>query len=239
MSNWSHTLHDELAHQREMQWEREGVASADIALARTTGIDARDIDVLRRCSRQGWLLVVRCPKPGAYAYHGLFPPKKFDVLTKSGPSGLVVATTTKSELRRQPPLSPQDLQALQAQRYANASGPIMVSDYDLMCIWQIARDGWRKLPVSAPGGRARGPYSPEATALLRRLNMELVSRLQHGCQDDFLSPSNPGVKPGDHFAAFHSGRVEVLAHPQACAQFYQRMGLPWPYDAGGRLRLDE
>ena len=58
-------------------------------------------------------------------------------------------------------------------------------------------------------------------------------RLQHGCQDDFHSPRNPGVKQ-DHFAAFIEGRLQLLPNPQACAAFYQQQGLAWPYDAAGR-----
>jgi hypothetical protein len=87
--------------------------------------------------------------------------------------------------------------------------------------------------MSAVAGASRGRWNQEAQMLAVQLNRRLVSRIQHGCQDDFNSPKNPGVKPGDHFAAFRLGQAMHLANASLCAHYYAQFGLPWPYDATG------
>ncbi len=205
MSTLTSTLQEQFEYQRETEWRRRHVPEADILLSRQTGMDATDIGVFRRFSQRGLLFVVRCPKTTARAYHGLWAPKPLALKDKTGSAGLVVA-----------------------------KGGIRVSDYDLMSVWRQGGGGWSKLFISAPGGAARGPYSPEARALIVEINQQLVSRLQHGCQDDYQSSANPGVKPGDHFAAFRQGQAQHLANPPACQAYYTMLGLPWVYDGGGR-----
>jgi len=194
------TVQETLEYQREQLWQRAGVPAANIEAARLSGIDARDIGVFKAYSLRSWLFVLRCPKAAARAHHGTFPPKIMAVKDKTGPSGLVVAP----------------------------NGAIMVSDYDMMSVWQQSGAGWRKLFISAAHGAARGKWSAEAQQLVVSLNQRLQSKLQHGCQDDYHSPKNPGVKGGDHFAAFMHGRFEHLAAPDACAGFYSRHRLAWP-----------
>jgi len=48
------------------------------------------------------------------------------------------------------------------------------------------------------------------------------------------SVNNPGVKSTDHFAAFLQGAVDHLANPRECARYYEKHGLPWTYDSGGK-----
>jgi hypothetical protein len=208
MATLTASLQEQLEHQREQDWRRQGVPEADIALSRQTGMDAADIGVFRRFSQRGLLFIVRCPKPTARAHHGRFQPKPLAVKDKTGSSGLVV----------------------------NPGGAIMVSDYDLMSVWRKPAAGWEKVFISAAGGAARGTYAPESRALLVEINRQLVSRLQHGCQDDFHSPKNPGVKATDHFAAFSQGSAKYLASPSACKTFYDSIHLPWVYDAGGSYK---
>ena len=84
-------------------------------------------------------------------------------------------------------------------------------------------------------GAKRWPMKPEAQAFMLGANRRLRSPLQHGCQDDFHSPLNRGVKAGDVFAAFTGGRARLLREPAACALFYRVIQLPWPYDGAGRF----
>ena len=196
--------------QREIEAMRAHVPQQDIDLSRNCGIDPIDVQAFREVSGRGVMILVRCPKPAARAWHGLIPPKPISVKDKSGSSGVVVTS----------------------------EGNMYVSDYDLMSIWRHSGAGWCKIFVSAADGASRGPYSAEGTAILKELNHRLVSKVKHGCQDDFCSLHNPGVKPGDHFAAFYDGMGEYLGDPAVCKMFYERNGLVWLYDDSGGYLLD-
>lgn len=202
--------------QEAMEWQREtealraGVSQRDIDLSRRSGIDAMDVPVFREFSGRGFLIVVRCPKTAARAWHGLIPPKPISIKHKSGSSGVAV----------------------------KSPGHMRVSDYDLMSLWRQSGIGWRKVFVSAANGAPRGPYSPEATAIIKELNGRLVSKIQHGCQDDFCSPHNPGVNMTDHFAVFFKNVGEHQANPLLCKMFYEQKGLVWPYNSAGGYLLD-
>jgi hypothetical protein len=200
------SIQESVEYQRELQWRRDGVPDALIRLSRQSGMDAADMQVFEAMSRRGWLIIVRCPKPEARAWHGVFGPKTGAMSVKSGSSGLVVTA------RR-----------------------IMVSDYDLMSVWQRVEVQWQKLFIAPEGGAKQGPLTPQAHAFMLEANRQLRSPLQHGCQDDFLSPLNRGVKAGDTFIAFLSGQSELLRDPAACTAFYRTHQLAWPYDGAGRL----
>ena len=200
-------IQEQLEHEREQAWRRAGVPERDILFSRLSGIDAADVQTFRESSLEGLLFVVRCPKVAARAWHGVLPPKNAATKAKTGSSGVVVTD----------------------------AGRLMVSDYDLMCVWRRAGAGYEKVFMSAADGAPRGRWSPEAVKVAVALNRRLVSRIQHGCQDDFHSPRNPGVKRDDHFAAFRAGTAQHLPDPDACARFYREHGLVWPYDAGGRF----
>lgn len=195
------TIQELLEFKREEEWRREGVPEGDIEFSRVSGMDARDIRAFRDFTRRGLLIVVRCPKVTARPHHGIFRPKTKVTEQKTGSSGLVV-TETK----------------------------ILVSDYDLMSVWQSGLKGFEKIFISAEGGASRGRWTPQCRRLIRELNSCLVSRIQHGCQDDYDSPKNPGVKAGDHFAAYHVGSAQHLTDMFECARYYAKFGLAWPYD---------
>jgi len=117
-------------------------------------------------------------------------------------------------------------------------GILMVSDYDMMSVWRHEGTGYRKIFVSAlEPGAPRGAWSAEATELVRAMNQVLISKLQHGCQDDFHDAGrNPGVKMADHFLAIRTGDGVYLPDPIHCENFYAAHALFWPYGAGGRHR---
>ena len=202
--------------QKAMEWEREtealraGVPQRDIDLSRRCGVDARDVRVFREFSGKGFLIVVRCPKTTARAWHGLIRPKPISEKDPTGESGVLV----------------------------NKKGRMFVSDYDLMSIWCRRGSGWRKVMTSAAHGASRGPYRAEGQTILKELNGKLVSRIMHGCQDDFCSPQNPGVKMNDHFVGFSNNVGEYYANPMLCKMFYERKGLVWLYNSAGAYLLD-
>ena len=181
----------DLALNKENQAKAAGADGLDLILSRDSGMDARDIMNLRRFTTSEKLLIVfRCPKPSARAFHG----------TVFGKSGL------------------------------------MVSDYDMMSVWRFTGGGYAKIYISAlEPGAPRGRWSPEARDLVRAMNTFLVSKLQHGCQDDFLSAEkNPGVKMADHFLAIRTGDGIYLRDPNYCENFYRAHALYWPYLSNGK-----
>jgi hypothetical protein len=189
-----------------------GADGLDLRLSEVSGMDARDIMFLRRfTSEHGLLIVFRCPKPSARAFHGTLPAKSFATKAKSNAE---TGTVT------------------------GAGGRLMVSDYDMMGVWRHDGTGFRKIPVSAlVPGAARGPWGDLARELVRAMNRHLVSKLQHGCQDDFLNVhDNPGVKRADHFLAVRLGAGLYLSSPDECENFYRAHALFWPYAANGQHR---
>ena len=55
------------------------------------------------------------------------------------------------------------------------------------------------------------------------LNNLLISRLQHGCNDNFVTngrPNNPGV--GTEFIGFDRGRTEVVYELRNLRMYYRR-----------------
>ena len=193
--------------QRETEWRRAGATEQDIEHSRASGMDARDIAALRSITRSLSLcIVIRSPKAAARVWHGLLPPKTWATKAKTNAAGVV----------------------------SGHKGTLMVSDYDLRSVWRWQDNAYSKVFMSAAQGRSHGSWPRESVSLMQQLNRVLVSRLQHGCQDDFQSPLNPGVKPEDHFMVFDCGAATFLPDPAACARFYAEAGLAWPYDAAGR-----
>ena len=206
----TYKIQEAMELQRETEARGAGVSDRDIDLSRRCGMDAKDVRVFREFSGKGFLIVVRCPKAAARGWHGLIPPKPKVMEGKSGSSGVKVDTP----------------------------GKMFVSDYDLMSIWRHGGSGLRKVFVSAANGAPRGPYPAEGTAIIKELNRNLVSRIQHGCQDDFCSTGNPGVKMSDHFAAFYNGMAEYLSNAALCKAFYERKRLVWLYSPSGAYLLE-
>jgi hypothetical protein len=199
----------DLMRAQEQRARAAGADGLDIRLSVESGMDARDIMFLRRFTRErGLMIVFRCPKPSARAFHGTLPAKTFATKAKSNAETGTVH---------------------------GAGGHLMVSDYDMMSVWRGGAPVWQKIFVSALApGAARGPWSAEARDLVREMNGTLITRLQHGCQDDFHSPDNPGVKMADHFLAIRAGDGVYLPTPIHCENFYAAHALFWPYRSNGR-----
>lgn len=204
MTELKSSLSSMMRHKVENSSLRSGTPFSDVIFSRKSGIHPSDVSVFRNLSQSGYIVVTRCPKLSALGWHGVVPPKPAKIKEKTGTSGVVV---TDNGLR--------------------------VSDYDLMCIWKRCGNGntYNKVFVSAKHGAPRGPFTPEARGLIRQLNMALVSKIQHGCQDDFHSIHNPGVKPNERFATFKDGKATLIESAAQCAEFYQLNGMYWPYNA--------
>lgn len=205
MATLTGTIQEQIEYQREQEWKKAGVPQSDIDFSEKTGIDAGDVKVLREKSARGFLIIVRCPKKTARAHHGIFPAKIMAEKGKTGSSGLVVS-------RR----------------------GIFVSDYDLLSVFKRGGKDWKKIFISAANGAPRGPWTPEAGAFVRDLNQVLKSKIQHGCQDDFQSTDNPGLKTDQELAVFMDGTTDWLPNRWHGEMFYGRYGLPWVYDGNGK-----
>ena len=187
---------------------RDGLSGPTILMAMDAGMSAHDVAFLCRYTKGcGFIIIIRCPRQAAFAYQGHMQPKPgawSDV--KSGPDGIV-----------------------------HRNGMEAVSDYDMMSFWELAGGALRKVVIGAatwdgtPTGAKKGAYTGKATILLREMNKYLESALQHGCQDDFASPKNPGVKDADRFIAFKLGQAIYMPGPAECRNFYLMHGLPWLY----------
>lgn len=147
-----------------------------IRLSRQSGMGAADMQVFEAMSRRGWLIIIRCPKPEARAWHGTFGPKTGATSAKSGTSGLVVTASR-----------------------------IMVSDYDLMSVWQRVGVQWQKLFIAPEGRAKRGPLTPQARAFMLEANARLAVRRRR--------PFYP-LKP-DPLRRGMSGVKSVTRHPSS------------------------
>jgi len=201
-------------HRREQLAVRQGANTGDLLASRATGFDACDVLQLRLLTHEiPVLLVFRCPKLAARGLHGIAPAKTARVKEKTGESGGVV----------------------------DKHGRIYVSDYDLMCVYRLDTAGWgRPTKLMASGidpSKPRSPLSREASDLFRRINRRLVTKLQHGAQDDWASPANPGIDLiGSRFAAVQLGQFLPLGDGNQTKVFYASIGLDWPYAGDGSYR---
>lgn len=187
-----------------------GADGLDLLLAREAGFHGLDVMNLRNFTRkEGLLLVIRCPKRNAAAFIGDVPAKTMATKQKTNASGLV---------------------------YDN-HGNAMVSDYDMMSVWRQTGTGYQKIFVSAvwPPGALKGRWHVEAARIVHAMNLVLKNKLQHGCQDDWVTEEkNPGVKLEDHFLAFQEGNPTYLRTYIYCEAYYYRFGLTWPYTREGK-----
>lgn len=183
-------------------------SEADIALARETGMTAPDIALLRTHSAGHFCIIVRCPNRKGLVLQGVLPPKPAGIYDKK--SSAISGTLQLDD------------------------GRMVVSDYDLMSVWQGHAGGWKR--VFCPGPTAKGGYwgSPEAERMMRHLLPRMDSPFDHGCQDDFHSKKNPGVGPSQRFVAFLNGTGKYLPSRAALVEFHQKHGLEFPYDGDGK-----
>jgi hypothetical protein len=218
MSGLTATVHEMMQHQMDRKMQQKGVAQEDIDESYQVGMHPMDVRVFRDWSLKNLLFVIRLPKLNARPWHGVLPPKIMAVKAKTGDFGVVVTSQRVDG----------DGDEFQGQALG------FVSDYDMMSVWKSHGTGWEKIFISAANGAARGPWQAEARWLVQALNKELVSKLQHGCQDDYQSIKNPGVKQTDRFGFFIKGAVQVCDTREACAKAYKENGLEWPYDQSGK-----
>lgn len=219
------TLGELMAHARDQEAKGAQVSDADISLARKAGMLPADVAAIRAftAGQPGYCIVTRCPKAAAYAWQGLLPAKIGAVSKKTGDSG----TVSQHKLRRDGSGNP-----LFRHGEPVIDAAIYVSDYDLMGVWQKWRGAWQRIRITAQNGGKRGAYGAEASEFLRRINRSLVTKIQHGCQDDWASSDNRGVKPDDPFAGFWDGQALFLDGAAACRGFYASHGLgAFPYNA--------
>jgi len=191
------------------------VPPADIAFAQKSDIDPADVTCFRMATaKYGLIVIVRCPKRGAVAWHGTFDPKRcedghdmFGNPVKSGVSGIGVHPER---------------------------GNVFISDYDMMSMWRrITGGGFEK--VNAKDIDKGG----DAQHYVGWMNGKLRSPIQHGAQDDFVPPQgkpHPNVAADCRCAAFVEGEPVYLPDRKATHAFYVKNGLkPWPYDQDGRF----
>ena len=192
--------------------EADRVAPSDIAFAQKSDVDPEDVTTFRLATlKYGLIVIIRCPKRGAVAWHGTFKPKRCEDghdsmgnRVTSGLSGLGV--------------HPE-------------SGNLFVSDYDMMSMWRrISGGGFRKVD-------AKNIDDGEVRAYVEWMKGKLRSPLQHGAQDDFVPEAGKGhmdVAEDCRCAAFQEGEAIYLPDRKATHAYYVKMGLkPWPYDPGG------
>jgi hypothetical protein len=185
---------------------RGRVPEQDVQFALRSGMSALDVTLLRSYSAGHYLLVVRCPKRVGMVFQGVLRPKgQGDKAKTSDVSGTLVTP----------------------------DGRMLVSDYDLMSVWQGRGDGWTK--IFCPGPTPQSAYwgTPEAERMMTTLLPRMQSPFDHGCQDDYLSAKNPGVGATQRFAAFYNGTAKYLPTGAALKEFYARQRIEFPYDDEG------
>jgi hypothetical protein len=166
------------------------------------------VDLRSFTKTKALLIVFRCPKQAARAFHGDLPAKTWATKGKTNETGTVF----------------------------NEHGLLMVSDYDMMSMGHATGTGYQKIFVSSitSPGASRGRFLEDARNLVREMNGFLITKLQHGCQDDWQSAENPGVKMSDRFLAIRQGDGIYLRDPITCENFYRSHALFWPYGAQGK-----
>ncbi|MCG8317215.1 MAG: hypothetical protein MI976_28680 [Pseudomonadales bacterium] len=199
-----------------------------VALIQKCGFHPDDIDAfVHFTAEEQCLIISRCPNPLARGLHGRMKAKPEDCKGKTTHGYIRVVDK-------------------------EGRGDVRVSDYDLMCFYQYPKgsaDKPSKVHFSARGIGGdtdirfddagymlipRGSWSPLATSFLLKLNPTLKSKIQHGCQDDFNSIHNPGIKDSDSFIAFCKGMVTFIPNPAACIAYYREKNIHWPYEEKGK-----
>jgi hypothetical protein len=187
---------------------RGKIPDADIMFAMQTGIAPGDVNVLRTFSARRYLFVVRCPKRAGLALQGVLAPKPAGVKGKSSEA----SGTLKDN-----------------------GGRLVVSDIDPMSLWKGTDRGWVRVPCGGPSGTSGSWGSEEADRVMQELLPKMTAPFQHGCQDDWRSKDNPGVKQSakgeePQFAAFLNGTAKHLPSCGDFFAFHTQQGIVPPYD---------
>lgn len=199
----------ELAEGSLRDKSRGKIPDADIRFAMQTGIAPNDVHVLRTYSARRYLFIVRCPKRTGLALQGVLPPK---------PAGVYGAKSSDA-----------------SGTLHDNSGRLVVSDIDPMSLWKWSTAGWVHVPCGGPTATSGSWGSEEANRIMHELLPKMTAPFQHGCQDDWKSKDNPGVKRNakgeePHFAAFFNGTAKHLPSTGDFFAFHTQQGITPPYD---------
>jgi hypothetical protein len=171
-------------------------------LAQFSGLIGRDIDVFKLFTASRDLLIIaRMPDPYANAYveelvNEVMKPKPGDVKGKVGP-----AATLK------------------------IGGKTYVSDIDLMCAHKFDRGHQRYIPLVFDWDGKR-KMTVEEDDCFSALNRMLISKLQHGCNDNFLKDGRPASTDiGTDFISINRGRVQIILGVKNLRAHYDLLGL--------------
>jgi hypothetical protein len=206
-------IEDIMAGAKAVKAQTTGPSQGDVDFSKLSGIDPRDVHTLRMFTLfTRLLMVIRCPPTAALAWHGILQPKTFGASkegVKTGADGVAI----------------------------DSKGRRYVSDYDLMCIRRLWNNH-ASTRVVATGIDPETPsrLSDEATLLLGTVNSMMVSRFQHGCQDDWNNLCNRGVKAQDRFAVFNWGAIRYIPNRNEMKRFYFKNRIRWPYDENGNYK---
>lgn len=211
----THPETDWITLSKNLRSSTEGDGGSNSAISGCSGIDPNDVRWLRRFSLHGNLLIIiRCPPVSALSWHGKLPPKSYRASKENAKSNEQTGIAVDSK------------------------GRSYVSDYDLMSNHRATGDGrFTALPATGVNPDKASEMSEEATLLLRAVNMGMISRFRHGCQDDWDNANNRGVKADDRFAVFNCGIASYMPNPNEMEMFYRRTGLSWPYNRNGHYKL--
>ncbi len=168
-------------------------------LAGFTGLIGRDIDTFIRFTRMHDLLIVaRMPDFFAHAYveelkRGQAKPKNASIKSKCDD----YSTQT-------------------------CDGRLYVSDIDLMCAHRFDRAKQTFVPLMFEWD-GRRVMSPEENRYFGVLNMLLISKLQHGCNDNYVTSGRPNyINIGSEFIGFERGRTEVIYDVPGLRMYYRK-----------------
>ncbi len=197
---------------RDAAWDE--ATGLERHIAGLTGIDIGDVGTFRsNCVALGIMIIVRCP-------------------------GLAAGRTARLLIGVIP--KPEDLKGIKVKNDVVAvKGALVVSDYDLMSVWQRVGPAYEKIVFTRKGSGPDQPWiSEDAARLFERLNNGLQLPIQHGANDDwdvtgnatYADIKNGAVLGHKHYAAFtETGHWRYLTSPGLLRTFYTDNGLSWPY----------
>jgi hypothetical protein len=167
-----------------------------------SGIIAVDADIFMEFALRGHRIVVRAPNVFAYTYA--------DELALGG-NVIPKPPSTHDKTARTGPF----VGAIKGEP------TLQVSDYDLMCIYPIES---KVLFVD----KNEVPHEKETRPIIDLMNLRLVSKIQHGCNDEFVdtcdNPKNCDI--GDKFVWFEEDCADVFDR-QGLKNEYRKHGMKW------------
>lgn len=167
-----------------------------------TGLAGKDIDTLNAFTlRKKLLMVTRMPNEFANAWvseikSGKMREKSADIKTKTLEYGTITL-----------------------------NGRTYVSDIDLMCIHKYDETAKNFVPIVI-SWNGRTAMTEDEFEYIGVLNMLLVSKLQHGCNDNYVANGRPlNSSIGEEFVIFNRGRIQVIYGVRDLRMYYCMLGL--------------